>query len=85
MKQKFDEAIMVLLEQGKTYPKMWTNDVIRLVTHLRDVVYPKEPETVHGNEAEKAVCNHVYVVDSSISVTQMKCCKCGNMKPISFT
>lgn len=57
MIQEFNRIIGELQEQGKTYPKMWTNDVIKIITHLRDVLCPKEPEAVHGNEAEKEVLN----------------------------
>ena len=43
---------------------------------LRDAINPKEPETVHGNEAEKVVCNHK---NTRRIFENHECCDCGQL------
>jgi hypothetical protein len=33
---------------------------------------------------EEKECNHAFVIDSSVSTSQMKCCKCGTLTNIDF-
>jgi len=35
---------------------------------------PKEPEAVHGNEAEKGVCEHLQIIDLGDGVSQCRKC-----------
>ena len=41
-------------------------------------ITPKEPDTVHGNEAEKMFCPNCKSKRYNISTTWYRCLECGN-------